>query len=145
MEVVELRTGTAYVFHAKHAITKMTEITTTGDEKARHASPATVAAVASGSAQSSSGSAQSSKPQQPVSYEVAVKTSNCSGAGTDANVSICVWGASGDTGNRVLERSSTHKNKFETNQTDIFQVGVRGRVVVRLMMRMTDDGVEVVG
>lgn len=41
------------------------------------------------------------------------------GAGTDANVFICIFGDKGDTGNRVL---TSQKNAFERNQVDIFNI-----------------------
>ena len=36
-------------------------------------------------------------------------------AGTNSNVFICVYGELGDTGERKLEKSETHMDKFERN------------------------------
>nr|XP_032809632.1 lipoxygenase homology domain-containing protein 1-like [Petromyzon marinus] len=55
-----------------------------------------------------------------VQYAVLVETGKCAGAGTDAAVSLCLYGERGDTGNRVLQRSSSHRNKFERGNTDEF-------------------------
>jgi len=43
-------------------------------------------------------------------------------AGTDAKVSIIMYGAQGDSSERHLSKSSTHMNKFERNHTDVFEV-----------------------
>ena len=37
------------------------------------------------------------------------------GAGTNANVFLTIYGEYGDTGERKLEKSETHINKFERN------------------------------
>jgi lipoxygenase homology domain-containing protein 1 len=50
-----------------------------------------------------------------------VYTGDKSGAGTDANVFIIIYGENGDTGERNL-RKSDHLNKFERNQCDTFIV-----------------------
>jgi len=55
-----------------------------------------------------------------ISYKVRVYTGNVSGAGTDANVFINVRGTNGDTGEKKLEHSQEHVNKFEQNQVDTF-------------------------
>jgi hypothetical protein len=59
-----------------------------------------------------------------VTYEVTVKTTNKRGAGTDANVYIIIYGELGDSGERHLNKSKTHRNKFERNQTDIFDLEI---------------------
>ena len=41
------------------------------------------------------------------------------GGGTDANVYITMFGDKGDTGERQLKKSETHKDKFERNQVCI--------------------------
>ena len=46
---------------------------------------------------------------------VHVKTGDKSGAGTDSDVFIALFGEKGDTGERELQRSE-HINKFERNQ-----------------------------
>lgn len=55
-----------------------------------------------------------------VEYNVNVYTGDISGAGTDANVFINITGEYGDTGERQLKESSTHKNKFERNQVKAY-------------------------
>ncbi|XP_060092590.1 lipoxygenase homology domain-containing protein 1 [Heteronotia binoei] len=54
-------------------------------------------------------------------YEVHVITGSVTGAGTDANVYVAIYGERGDTGERHLKRSD-HMNKFEKDQVDIFTV-----------------------
>ena len=44
-----------------------------------------------------------------------VFTGDVSNAGTNSNVFICVYGELGDTGERKLEKSETHMDKFERN------------------------------
>lgn len=48
-------------------------------------------------------------------YVVRVKTGDKSGAGTDADVFVTLFGEKGDSGERELS-SSEHINKFERNQ-----------------------------
>eukprot|EP00798_Chlamydomonas_sp_ICE-L_P018432 gene18432-24908_t len=52
-------------------------------------------------------------------YKVEVKTSDVRGAGTDADISIQVFGKTGDTGSKVLDDS---KDNFERNMLDTFFV-----------------------
>ncbi len=73
-------------------------------------------------AEETAGKAEVTRALSTVPYEVSVLTSDVSGAGTDANVSICLFGENGDSGDRLLRDSATHKNKFERNQTDVFTV-----------------------
>ncbi|XP_042531148.1 lipoxygenase homology domain-containing protein 1 isoform X1 [Dipodomys spectabilis] len=54
-----------------------------------------------------------------TSYTVTVKTSDILGAGTDANVSIIIFGENGDSGTLALKQSANW-NKFERNNTDTF-------------------------
>ncbi|XP_059150632.1 lipoxygenase homology domain-containing protein 1-like isoform X2 [Physella acuta] len=56
----------------------------------------------------------------PVKYEVVVVTGDEKGAGTNANVSITIFGSNGNTGKRPLTKPL--KNLFEKNQTDKFQL-----------------------
>uniref|UniRef100_A0A803U0L0 Lipoxygenase homology PLAT domains 1 n=1 Tax=Anolis carolinensis TaxID=28377 RepID=A0A803U0L0_ANOCA len=56
-----------------------------------------------------------------VNYSVHVLTGGVSGAGTDANVYLSIYGERGDTGERHLKRSN-HLNKFEKAQVDKFSV-----------------------
>uniref|UniRef100_A0A4W3I0Q9 Lipoxygenase homology PLAT domains 1 n=1 Tax=Callorhinchus milii TaxID=7868 RepID=A0A4W3I0Q9_CALMI len=55
------------------------------------------------------------------SYEVHVFTGKVTGAGTDANVFINIYGEVGDTGERQL-RKSGNLNKFEKGQEDVFML-----------------------
>lgn len=55
-----------------------------------------------------------------IKYEVIVYTGDVSGAGTNANVSITVFGEHGDSGKRPLKQS--FKNLFEKNQIDKFTI-----------------------
>lgn len=48
-----------------------------------------------------------------------VFTGDVSSAGTNSNVFICVYGELGDTGERKLEKSETHMDKFERNNVRI--------------------------
>ena len=43
-----------------------------------------------------------------------------SGAGTDANVFLTLFGDLGDTGERPLKHSDSNINKFEQNDVDVF-------------------------
>jgi lipoxygenase homology domain-containing protein 1 len=54
-------------------------------------------------------------------YRVHVFTGDVSGAGTDANVFVSIYGENGDTGERQLKESQ-NKNKFERAQEDVFDV-----------------------
>ena len=51
-----------------------------------------------------------------------MQTSNVSGAGTDANVYVVLFGALGDSGEIHLKKSETNKSPFEKNQMDVFKV-----------------------
>ena len=46
-------------------------------------------------------------------YPVNVHTAKKTGAGTDANVFLNIFGNQGDTGERPLMFSKTNRNKFE--------------------------------
>ncbi|KAF3701896.1 Lipoxygenase -like proteiny domain-containing protein 1 [Channa argus] len=54
-----------------------------------------------------------------TTYFIQVKTSDISGAGTDANVWIIIFGENGDTGTLAL-KDSNKSNKFERKQVDTF-------------------------
>eukprot|EP00049_Salpingoeca_infusionum_P008102 m.131391 g.131391 ORF g.131391 m.131391 type:complete len:2461 (+) comp13915_c0_seq1:231-7613(+) len=56
-----------------------------------------------------------------VTYTIRVKTSDMKGAGTDANVTMIMYGAKGDSGEVKLSKSSTYRNKFERNHEDVFE------------------------
>lgn len=55
-----------------------------------------------------------------TNYKIFVKTSDISGAGTDANVFITIIGDNGDTGELELKKTKTFSNLFERGQTDEF-------------------------
>ncbi|CAF2355156.1 unnamed protein product [Rotaria sp. Silwood2] len=55
-----------------------------------------------------------------TTYRVTTKTSSVDGAGSDSNISIVISGQNGDSGELKLENSSTHMNKFERDNEDIF-------------------------
>ncbi len=48
-----------------------------------------------------------------VQYRAEVHTGKKSGAGTDANVFLNIFGDQGDTGDRPLKKSKNNRNKFE--------------------------------
>ncbi|XP_057675207.1 lipoxygenase homology domain-containing protein 1-like isoform X3 [Corythoichthys intestinalis] len=54
----------------------------------------------------------------PVKYEIIVITGDEKGAGTDANVSVTIFGSNGDSGQRRLRQK--FRNLFEREQTDRF-------------------------
>ena len=55
-------------------------------------------------------------------YVVQVFTGDMSGAGTNSNVYLTLYGSDGDTGERWLRTSETNTNKFERSQEDIFTI-----------------------
>ena len=57
---------------------------------------------------------------KPIQYEVAVYTADVAYAGTDANVSLTVYGENGDSGERKLTKKMV--NLFERGQRDVFNV-----------------------
>ncbi|KAM9262068.1 lipoxygenase homology domain-containing protein 1 [Morus bassanus] len=56
---------------------------------------------------------------EDTTYTLQVKTSDVGGAGTDANVSLILFGENGDSGTLALKESNK-SNKFERNQMDEF-------------------------
>uniref|UniRef100_H2ZAW7 PLAT domain-containing protein n=1 Tax=Ciona savignyi TaxID=51511 RepID=H2ZAW7_CIOSA len=62
------------------------------------------------------------RPQPLVRYSVSVVTGDKRGAGTDANVSCCLYGRQGDTGNRPLTASKNNRNKFERGQLHLMLI-----------------------
>lgn len=56
----------------------------------------------------------------PVEYEVVVVTGDKKGAGTDANISLTIFGKSGNTPKQPLK--ATSKDAFERNHSDIFHL-----------------------
>ncbi|CAG09588.1 unnamed protein product, partial [Tetraodon nigroviridis] len=57
---------------------------------------------------------------EDTTYIIQVQTSDISGAGTDANVFLIVFGEYGDTGTLPL-KTSTNRNKFERKNKDTFR------------------------
>ena len=57
---------------------------------------------------------------QPIQYLIEVVTADTSHAGTDANVSITLYGSNGDTGQRQLTKKFV--NLFERGKTDDFKI-----------------------
>ncbi|XP_071500737.1 lipoxygenase homology domain-containing protein 1-like [Diadema antillarum] len=53
-------------------------------------------------------------------YKIIVKTSDKRGGGTDANVSVILFGQNGSSDELKLKESQTHRDKFERNQEDVF-------------------------
>ena len=53
-----------------------------------------------------------------------VFTGDISGAGTDANVFLNIFGDRGDTGERKLHQSETNKDKFERGRVSLSTVSV---------------------
>lgn len=62
------------------------------------------------------------KPLPLVNYKVEVHTGNKSGAGTNADVFLNLFGEFGDTGERWLRKSQKNRDKFEKNQVDVFNI-----------------------
>ena len=59
---------------------------------------------------------------EATTYAVAVKTSDVTGAGTDANVFVVLFGEYGDSGEIQLKDSETNRKPFDNSQTDVFTV-----------------------
>lgn len=57
-----------------------------------------------------------------TTYNVYVKTGDESGAGTDANVHIKIFGSKNDTGELKLRTTENTSNKFERGRTDHFKL-----------------------
>lgn len=53
------------------------------------------------------------------SYVVHVYTGDVLHAGTNANVFLTIFGENGDSGERKLNKSEKHMDKFERNQVNI--------------------------
>ncbi|XP_026526062.1 lipoxygenase homology domain-containing protein 1 [Notechis scutatus] len=70
-----------------------------------------------------------------VVYEINVYTGTQSGAETNSNVYINIFGNQGDSGKRKLQKSSTNKITFQCDQIDVFSVtavslGVLHKIVI---------------
>ena len=61
-------------------------------------------------------------PHSATSYHVSVKTGDCIGAGTDANVFIKIFGSKADTGQLQMKSADNTRNKFERGRTDLFKM-----------------------
>jgi len=57
-----------------------------------------------------------------MTYRISVKTSDVTGAGTDASVFVILFGEYGDSGELQLKDSETNRKPFESSQTDVFTV-----------------------
>ena len=55
-----------------------------------------------------------------ITYTIIVYTGDVFGSGTNANVSIVLYGENGDTGERALTQS--FRDLFERNQVDKFEI-----------------------
>jgi lipoxygenase homology domain-containing protein 1 len=62
------------------------------------------------------------KPLPLVNYIAEVHTGDKTNSGTNADVFLNIFGEYGDTGNRWLRKSQTHRNKFERNNVDVFKL-----------------------
>jgi lipoxygenase homology domain-containing protein 1 len=83
-----------------------------------------------------------SRPLPVVTYLVDVQTGNKTSAGTNANVFLNIFGEFGDTGDRWLNKSETHKDKFERNQLDVFRVeAVQLRKIKKIRIGHDGNGV----
>lgn len=60
-----------------------------------------------------------------TNYVLSTHTSDKRGSGTDANVSVIIFGEHGDSGEIALKKSETNWNKFEKGQTDVFLINDR--------------------
>ncbi len=58
--------------------------------------------------------------RRTINYKIIVHTGDIAHAGTDANVSIILYGTLGDTGIRPLKQRG--RNLFERNQVDEFTI-----------------------
>jgi lipoxygenase homology domain-containing protein 1 len=64
-----------------------------------------------------------SRDSKVVDYTISVRTSDILGAGTDANVKLKIYGHRRKTQSAItLAKSTTHRNKFERDHTDIFNL-----------------------
>ena len=57
-----------------------------------------------------------------VQYTVEIQTGNIRNADTNAKVFLNIFGDYGDTGNRILEKSTTNRVKFEKDSIDVFEI-----------------------
>ena len=71
-------------------------------------------------------------------YEVVVVTGDARGAGTDANVSVTIFGKQGQTEKMILKSSSKEDKLFERGNSDIFHLKANG-VGPMTKLRYIDD------
>ena len=57
---------------------------------------------------------------EATTYKITVKTSDVSGAGTDADVFVVLFGEYGDSDEVHLKDSDTNRKPFKHGQTDVF-------------------------
>jgi len=57
---------------------------------------------------------------EATTYKITVKTSDMSGAGTDADVFVVLFGEYGDSDEVHLRDSETNRKRFKNGQTDVF-------------------------
>lgn len=57
-----------------------------------------------------------------VDYELHVTTANAKNAGTDAHITMVIFGENGDSGPLNLSKSRSGKDKFEKGNTDVFDL-----------------------
>ncbi|GFH09790.1 uncharacterized protein HaLaN_04999, partial [Haematococcus lacustris] len=69
-------------------------------------------------------------------YTIAVTTSDISGAGTDANITVILYGEKGETGRLKLDNP---KNNFERGDTDVFNITAEDVGPLRSMKVSSDD------
>ncbi|CAB4019689.1 lipoxygenase homology domain-containing 1-like, partial [Paramuricea clavata] len=74
------------------------------------------------------------------SYEVSVVTGDISGAGTDANVYVILFGDKGESGKLDMKTSQTNKDKFERNQTDVFSLDADVGVLKKIRIGHDNKG-----
>ncbi|CAF0768261.1 unnamed protein product, partial [Didymodactylos carnosus] len=75
-----------------------------------------------------------------VEYTVHVFTGDKTGAGTDANVFLTIYGTQDDSGERQLQRSN-NINKFEKKQEDIFSIkAVHLGELIKIIIRHDNSG-----
>lgn len=55
-----------------------------------------------------------------IEYEIHVKTANEMSAGTDANVTISLYGSDGQILDSPLKKTLTNKDAFEKGNLDVF-------------------------
>lgn len=89
-----------------------------------------------------------SKSTSPESttYKITINTSKESGAGTDSDIMLSVYGEKGELVDLELAKSETNKNPFEAGQTDVFTLNNLKNVgkikKINLKMEPKGEGVD---